>query len=371
MDYRLVPARFSALPGWDEDDPTPLLAAMARCREHIRTVKPYKTGSLGVTAGELLALLDAAEVQKPEGPEAVRAFFEAECVPFLIEKADDTSGFVTAFYEPEVAVRAEPDAEHRYPFYRRPADLVDIDDGNRPAGFPPGFAFGLEKNGVIVEHPDRGDIERGCLSGRGLEIAYARSKVDVFFAHVQGAARLVYPDGSVRRITYAAKSGHPFSAIGRLLIDRGEIDAATVSMASIRDWLARHEEQVDAVLWHNSSFIFFKEAEVEDLSLGPVAAAKVPLVAGRSLAVDRLIHTFGLPFFISSDSLTHMDGGKPFRRLMLALDTGTAIVGPARGDIFTGSGDAAGALAGHVRNAATFHILIPKAAAERYLHAEG
>ncbi|HSX74366.1 MAG TPA: murein transglycosylase A [Shinella sp.] len=371
MDYRLVPARFSALPGWNEDDPTALLSAMARCRDHIRTVKPYRTGSLGITAGELLTLLDAAEEEKPEGPAAVRAFFEAQCVPFLIEKADGSSGFVTAFYEPEVAVRAEPDAVYRYPFYARPHDLVDIDDTNRPAGFPPGFAFGLGTDGGIVEYPDRGEIERGYLAGRGLEIAYAREKVDVFFAHVQGAARLVYPDGSVKRITYAAKSGHPFSAIGKLLIDRGEIDAATVSMASIRDWLARHEDQVDAVLRHNRSFIFFKEAEVADLSLGPIAAAKVPLVAGRSLAVDRLIHTFGLPFFISSETLTHMDGGRPFRRLMLALDTGTAIVGPARGDIFTGSGDAAGALAGHVRNAATFHILVPKAAAERYLHAEG
>ncbi|WP_411036228.1 murein transglycosylase A [Shinella sp. BYT-45] len=371
MDYRLVPARFSALPGWSEDDPTPLLAAMGRCREHIRTVKPYKTGSLGITAGELLTLLDAAADEKPQGAAAVRAFFEAHCMPFLIERTDGSAGFVTAFYEPEVAVKAEPDAEYRYPFYRRPDDLVDVDDGNRPPGFPQGYAFGLQRNGAIVEHPDRGEIERGCLKGRGLEIAYARSRVDVFFAHVQGAARLVYPDGSVRRVTYAAKSGHPFSAIGKLLIDRGEIDAATVSMAAIRDWLARHEDQADDVLWHNRSFIFFKEAPVDDASLGPIAAAKVPLVAGRSLAVDRLIHTFGLPFFISSDSLTHIDGGKPFRRLMLALDTGTAIVGPARGDIFTGSGDAAGALAGHVRNAATFHILIPRAAAERYLHAEG
>ena len=371
MEYRLVPARFSALPGWDEDDPTPLLPAMERCRRHIRTVKPYKTGSLGITAGELLALLDAAADERPEGPAATRAFFEAHCVPFLIERTDGASGFVTAFYEPEVAVRAERDAEYRFAFYGRPADLVDIDDDNRPADLPPGFAFGLRKDGAIVEHPDRGEIERGCLAGRGLEIAYARSRVDVFFAHVQGAARLVYPDGSVRRITYAAKSGHPFSPIGKLLIDRGEIDAATVSMASIRDWLARNEDQVDAVLWHNRSFIFFKEAALEDLSLGPIAAAKVPLVAGRSLAVDRVIHTFGLPFFISSDSLTHMDGGRSFGRLMLALDTGTAIVGPARGDIFTGSGDAAGALAGNVRNAATFHILVPRAAAGRYLHAEG
>jgi len=371
MDYRLVPARFSALPGWDEDDPSPLMAGMARCRDHIRNVKAYKTGSLGITAGDLMALLDAADAEKPEGAAAVRAFFEAQCVPFRIEKADGSAGFVTAFYEPEVAVKAEPDADYRYPFYRRPDDLVDVDDTNRPAGYPQGYAFGMLKDGEIVEHPDRGEIERGYLDGRGLEIAYARSKVDVFFAHVQGAARLVYPDGSVTRITYAAKTGHPFSAIGKLLIDRGEIDAATVSMASIRDWLARHADQVDAVLWHNRSFIFFKEAAVEGLALGPIAAAKVPLIACRSLAVDRMIHTFGLPFFISSDSLTHMDGGKPFRRLMLALDTGTAIVGPARGDIFTGSGDAAGALAGHVRNAATFHILIPKAAAERYLYAQG
>ncbi|WP_313523969.1 murein transglycosylase A [Shinella sp.] len=371
MEYRLVPARFSALPGWDEDDPTPLMAGMARCRDHIRNVKAYKTGSLGITADDLLALLDAADAEKPEGAAAVRAFFETQCVPFLIEKADGSAGFVTAFYEPEVAVKAEPDADYLYPFYRRPDDLVDVDDANRPDGYPQGYAFGMRKDGVIVEHPDRGDIERGYLDGRGLEIAYARSKVDVFFAHVQGAARLVYPDGTVKRITYAAKTGHPFSAIGKLLIDRGEIDAATVSMASIRDWLARHADQVDDVLWHNRSFIFFKEAAVEGLALGPIAAAKVPLIAGRSLAVDRMIHTFGLPFFISSDSLIHMDGGKPFRRLMLALDTGTAIVGPARGDIFTGSGDAAGALAGHVRNAATFHILIPKAAAERYLHAQG
>lgn len=371
MDYRLVPARFSAIPGWDEDDPTPLMAAMRRCRDHIRDVKPYKTGSLGITAGELLSLLDAVVAEDPQGADAVRAFFEAHTIPFLIEKADGAPGFVTAFYEPEVAVRAEPDAEYRYPFYRRPDDLVDIDDDNRPAGFPAGYAFGRKTGGGIVEHPDRGEIERGFLSGRGLEIAYARSKVDVFFAHVQGAARLVYPDGTLKRITYAGKSGHPFSPIGKLLIDRGEIDAATVSMASIRDWLARHEDQADAVLWHNRSFIFFKEAVVDDIELGPIAAAKVPLVAGRSLAVDRMIHTFGLPFFISSDSLTHMDGGKPFRRLMLALDTGTAIVGPARGDIFTGSGDAAGALAGHVRNPANFHILLPRAAAERYLHAEG
>ena len=138
-------------------------------------------------------------------------------------------------------------------------------------------------------------------------------------------------------------------------------------MQSIRAWLADHPERGDQVLWQNRSYIFFREVPVEGLEHGPIAAAKVPLEAMRSLAVDRLIHTFSSPFFIRSASLTHLTGGNPFARLMMALDTGTAIVGPARGDIFTGSGLEAGQLAGNVRNDADFFILIPQAAAGRYL----
>jgi len=138
-------------------------------------------------------------------------------------------------------------------------------------------------------------------------------------------------------------------------------------MQTIRAWLNNHPDRVDEVLWHNRSYIFFREVDVADSDLGPIAAAKVQLTPGRSLAVDRLIHTFGTPFFLSSPTLTRLDDGKPFQRLMIGLDTGTAIVGPARGDIFTGSGDAAGELAGAVRNNADFYILIPKTAAHRYL----
>jgi membrane-bound lytic murein transglycosylase A len=230
----------------------------------------------------------------------------------------------------------------------------------------PSYVFAHRNAGGISPYPDRGEIDRGYLDGKGLEIAWAKSKVDLFFVHVQGAARLRYPDGSLGRITYAAKAGHPFSPVGRLLIDRGEIARADISMQSIRDWLNAHPDQIDEVLWHNRSYIFFREAAVDDIDAGPIAAAKVPLVAGRSLAVDRLIHTFGFPFFIRSESLTHLDDSRPFQRLMLALDTGSAIVGPARGDIFTGSGYDAGELAGTVRNDADFYILVPKAAAARF-----
>jgi membrane-bound lytic murein transglycosylase A len=364
---RLSPLSFDDLPGWTSDDPSSLWPALTDCRRHLQSVKPYKPGALGLTADDLVPLLDAASAHGPDNAAQARLFFERHTRPFLVEPSGQNGGLVTAFYEPEVAVSDRPGEEYCHPFYRRPLDLVDVDDANRPAELEAGYAFALRTENGLKPYPDRRDIDAGWLEGRGLEIAWARSKVDVFFAHVQGAARLRYPDGRLRRITYAAKAGHPFSGIGRLLIDKGEIPEAYISMQSIRAWLAAHPDRVDEVLWHNRSYIFFREAKVDDLTRGPIAAAKVPLIAGRSLAVDRQIHTFGFPFFIHAKGLTHMDGGRDFARTMLALDTGSAIVGPARGDIFTGSGDEAGELAGAVRNAADFYILIPKQAAERFV----
>lgn len=362
MDHPLRPVSFSDLPGWHSDDPSILFGALERCREHVSLIKPYKTGSLGISVADLMPVYQAAAKFAPRGPSACRAFFEDHFQPFRI----DTDGFVTGFYEPEVPVNETPDETFRFPFYRRPADLIDIDASNRPPEVDETIFFGRLQNGRIGDYPDRRAIDGGYLDGKSLEIAYAQSKADVFFAHVQGAARLVYPDGRTKRITYSAKSGHAFSAIGKLLIDRGEIDRETVSMGSIRRWLAEHPDQADEVFWHNRSYIFFREEADGDPLLGPVAAAKVQLVPGRSLAVDKTIHTFGMPFFVHSQTLTRLDGGKPFGRLMLSLDTGSAILGPARGDIFTGSGSAAGDAAGGIRNAATMYILIPKAAAARY-----
>ncbi|MBU2327664.1 MAG: murein transglycosylase A [Alphaproteobacteria bacterium] len=366
--FRLKPVPFQDLPGWSLDDPSSLWSAMADCRNYLQSVKSYKAGALGLTAEDLRPLLELASQTAPRNAAEARSFFEGETRPFLIEPTSSRSGLVTAFYEPEVDVSGSQDHEYRHPFYRRPTDLVDVDDiGRTSAALDPSYAFALQTEKGLVPYPDRRAIDQGWLEGRHLEIAWARSKVDVFFAHVQGAARLRFPDGRLRRITYAAKAGHPFSGIGRLLIDLGEIPEAKISMQSIRAWLAEHPDRVDEILWHNRSYIFFREAEVDDLSRGPIAAAKVPLIAGRSLAVDRQIHTFGFPFFIHAAGLTHMDGGRDFARAMLALDTGSAIVGPARGDIFTGSGDEAGLLAGAVRNVADFYILIPKQAAERFV----
>lgn len=270
---------------------------------------------------------------------------------------------MTGFYEPVVEASAVPTKKFTVPLLARPDDLIDIDDANRPAGMDPYLAFARRTDGGPVEYLDRPAIEQGGLAGRGLEIAWLESKVDAFFIHVQGAARLEMTDGTSRRVTYAAKSGQRFTGIGRVLADLDEIPQEKVTMQSIRAWLAAHPDRVDEILWHNRSYIFFRDAAVDDPALGPVAAAKVPLTPGRSMAVDRLLHTFGTPFYIDASTLTAF-GSQSFRRLMIAQDTGSAIVGPARGDLFAGSGDAAGEIAGVVRAPADFYALLPKSLLE-------
>lgn len=359
LSPRLKRRRFDDLPGWTEDDKASAFEAFRRSAFHILS-KPYKTGSLGIAFEAFGEAYAEARQRDSLTDAAARAFFERHFTPMWVEPEEGASGFVTGFYEPEVDASPVRTDKFTVPLLSRPADLVDIDDRGRPAGMDPYLAFARQSEAGLVEYFDRGEIERGALAGQGLEIAWLADKVDAFFIHVQGAARLRMTDGGLRRVTYAAKSGQRFSGPGRALADMGEIPLAAVTMQSIRAWLKAHPERVDDILWRNRSYIFFREAPVEDGKLGPVAAAKVPLTPGRSVAVDRLLHTFGTPFFIAAPALTAFSGER-FQRLMIAQDTGSAIVGAARGDLFAGSGDAAGEIAGVVKDAADFYALVPNA----------
>jgi membrane-bound lytic murein transglycosylase A len=352
------PVDFKDCPGWGDDQHLAAFQAFTRSAKRVLE-KPYKSGSLGISFEALAPIFADSRETLVESDIRARQFFEKWFRPARIEAGEAPDGFVTGFYEPEVV--ASPIRTDRFtvPFLSRPADLVDVDDGNRPDGFDPYFAFARQTPAGLVEYFDRPAVEGGALDGQGLEIAFIESPVDAFFIHVQGAARLKMTDGRLRRITYAAKTGHRFTGIGKILLDSGEIAPEYMSMQSIRAWLADHPDKAQALMWNNRSYIFFREAEVEDESLGPIAAAKVPLAGGRSVAVDRLLHTFGTPFYIHVPDLKAF-GGERFARLMIAQDTGSAIVGPARGDLFAGSGDTAGEIAGGIRNKADFYALIPR-----------
>lgn len=354
---------FAKLSGWAEDDVAGALAAFQRSALYAKT-KAYRTGSLGLDHADFEPAYQAALTLDGTDEDAARTFFEAHFVPFGLRSADSETGFVTGYFEPIVEASPERSDTFRFPLLRRPADLVDLDDSNRPADLDPSFAFGRRTENGIVEYFDRTAIEEGALVGRGLEMAWLADPFSLFLIHVQGAARLRFSDRE-QRVTYAAKSGHPFTGPGKVLADLGKLQHKTVTLQTIRAWFHANPAEQSVILRRNRSYIFFREAEVADPDLGPIAAAKVPLTPGRSLAVDRLVHTFGTPFFIHVPDLVEADS-QPFARLMIAQDTGSAIVGPARGDLFIGSGEAAGEIAGVIKHPAHFTILVPKPAAERF-----
>lgn len=365
MGHRLVPAAFDALPGWRDDPLDGVLHALQRCRDYIKSGGRYRTGLLGIDPADFAEAWEALPKASPHP----HHYFEQHFTAARIEPVSG-AGFVTGYYEPEMEASDTPDDRFRYPFLRRPDDLVDIEpDKNGRDLAAQGYRFGRRlPSGELAPYHDRSAIEAGALAARGLEIAFVESRIDVFFAHIQGCARLRMQDGRLKRLTYAGKSGHPFTAIGRVLIDAGEFDAGAVTMDGLRSWLARNPHRQDNILWQNRSFIFFREDTSADPAEGPVGAAKVPLTPGRSLAVDREIHTFGTPIFVSAQQLTHLrSDGAAFLRLMVAQDTGSAIIGPSRGDIFVGSGPDAGHRAGSVKHAADMFVLVPNPAAARLL----
>jgi membrane-bound lytic murein transglycosylase A len=347
---RLTSLDFADLPGWADDDHAAALAAFRRGAEVLDT-HPPKARRIVIDVARLSALLRTAATT----PAAqARAFFEANFHPVAV--APDSGGaHFTGYYEPEVAGSRTPTADFRVPLLKPPLDLVEIAPGSEPA-LPPDFRFARKTASGLAEYPDRAAIEAGALAGQSLELVYLADPVDAFFIHIQGAARIRLPDGETMRVTYAAKSGHPYTPIGRVLIETGALGRGAVTMATIRAWLAAHPDDARSVMAQNRSYIFFREAPVADAADGPVAAAKVPLTAERSLAVDRLLHSFHTPVWVE----TTRPAGAPFRHLMVAQDTGSAIVGPARGDIFFGSGTAAGDDAGAMNATGRFVVLMPR-----------
>ena len=353
---RLEPVAYDELAGWREDDHRAAFLAFRRGAA-ILASDPPKTRTLGVDSGALAARLGKAAAMPADIARAdARAFFEAEFEPFVVPATG--GGFFTGYYEPIVAGSLTPTQGFTVPLYRPPEDLIEIDPEAPPPGIERGSRFARRTSAGLAAYPDRAAIEAGFLKGRGLEIVYLADPVDAFFIHIQGAARIVLPDGTAMRVTYAAKSGHPYTPIGRVLIEMGALPKGGATMQTIRAWLAENPAQAAFVMAKNCSFIFFREAPVEDSGLGPIAAAKVPLTPGRSLAVDRLIHSFHVPVWIE----TKLPGGAGdvFNRLMIAQDTGSAIVGAARGDIFFGSGDEAGEVAGAMAAAGRFVALVPR-----------
>jgi membrane-bound lytic murein transglycosylase A len=216
---------------------------------------------------------------------------------------------------------------------------------------------------AVAPYPDRAAIEAGAIERHSAAIVWLRDQVEVFLAQVQGSARVRLADGGLLRLAYAGRNGHPYTSIGRILIDTGEIAEADLSLATLKQWVrARGQNPGDAgaaLMHRNKSYVFFSLRQECEPANGPIGGQGISLTALRSVAVDRAIWTYGLPFWIDADLPWRGSCPSPFRRLMIAQDTGSAITGPARADIFFGSGDDAGARAGDIRHAGDVVVLLP------------
>jgi membrane-bound lytic murein transglycosylase A len=348
VSAQFEPVSWKRLPGWRGDD---ALAAW-----------PAVVSSCGVmgTRVEWQSFCGAVVATSPGDAEFVRAVLEQHLSPYrvvrLTGRKRTTKGLVTGYYEPLLRGSRERAGEFDTPLYRRPDDLLIVDlaavipelKGKRVRGR-------LEGNKVVPYHSRAATREAPGLAGH--EIVWIDDALDAFLLEVQGSGRVQLVTGETIRLQYEDQNGHPYRSIGRYLVDQGVMTLDQVNMPAIRAWLDSNPQRLHEVLDSNPSVVFFREAPLDDPAVGPKGAQGLPLTAGRSIAVDPKFIPLGAPIFLST---THPSSEAPLQRIVVAQDTGGAIRGPVRADLFFGFGAEAGAQAGMMKQDGQMWLLWPR-----------
>lgn len=308
---------FDDLKGWGEDNYALALQVFVNSCAHVRDPKLVRSREWQ----QICAV--APRVKDP------RDFLERYFVPVL--PGDPEKSLFTGYYEPELEASLIRKGAYQTPLYARPSDHVE---GQR--------------------YIPRSMIMRGALEGKGLELAYMKDPVEAFFLQVQGSGRLEFPDGSKRRIGFAAKNHYPYRSLGLELVRRGELKRSEASANAIKKWYWKNPKEGDLLLMHSPSFAFFRWIDNLVETQGPIGAMQVSVTANRTLAVDKKFFPLGLPVWMEKEG---QDG---FMRLMIAQDVGSAIKGEQRADIFYGSGAEAGNIASKIRGRGRMIALVPR-----------
>jgi membrane-bound lytic murein transglycosylase A len=339
--FTVVAVGFDRLSGWDEDRVSAAVPVFVKsCARFLSRADTMALDATAMSAdfgrvGDWRGLCQAAAAL-PEGDEAAaRRFFETGFVPLSVADYGTSAGLFTGYYEIELNGARRRHGRYQTPIYRKPPDL-----GAGP-------------------RPTRAEIEDGALAGRGLELLWIDDPVDVFFLQIQGSGRVRLSGGGTVRVGYDGQNGHPYVAVGRLLIERGVIPRDKLTMATIRSWMRQYPEAGAALRRENPSFVFFREIHGD----GPIGAEGVVLTPERSIAVDRAYIGLGIPIWLEADERFAPE--KSVRCLVVAQDTGGAIKGPVRGDVFWGTGSAAASKAGIMNADGRYYLLLPRPVARR------
>ena len=355
---RLTKVSFTELPGWEKSDPRAAHSALKRSCA-VPTAQPRGGEGYAGAASDWQATCRATLEPAPNAV-AARAFFERWFTPVLVSAGNAKDGLFTGYYEPELHASRTRHGSFQTAVYGTPDDLVSVDLGAFRPNLRGEKIFGRLKDRSLVPYATRAEIDEKGLPGARI-LFYADDPIAVFFLHIQGSGRVQFEDGALERVSYAAQNGREYTAIGRTLIGRGALKRENVSLQSIRAWLKANPAAAHQVMETNASYVFFKEEPVGDPNLGAKGAEGVMLTPGASMAVDLRLHALGVPFFVS----TRLPDGTPLRALFVAQDTGGAIRGPVRGDLFFGFGKGSEALAGQMRQPGRLYALLPNDVAAR------
>lgn len=350
----LTEARFEDLPAWGSDDFKTFIPAFQKsCARANKRGGDLPFGVLE-EAGTYADWQALCEEFAQTDISYLKRFFEDYFTPYQVSADENTVGLFTGYYESSLrGSRVETD-RFNIPLHARPDDLVMVHLGQFREDLKGIRIAGRVIGGNLKPYEERAEIVAGDWPHNDKVLLWVDDAVDAFFVQIQGSGLVKLEDGSTMRIGYAGQNGHPYYAIGRELIKMGVLTKENVSLQSIRAWLAANPDQADAVMNTNKSYVFFREITGE----GPVGGEGVALTAGRSLAVDRTLISYGLPLWV--DIEPPMAEAKHIRRMMIAQDTGGAIIGPVRGDVFWGYGEIAEAMAGQMKSEGRYWVLLPK-----------
>ena len=346
---RMEAAEWNALPGWQQDrliEAWPALLASCRAAGMAPAWRAF--------CGEAMAIA-------PQDAPAQRTLIEARLRPHQVVSLEGIgrqridAGLITGYYEPFLNGARRKKGGYQTPLYAVPDDLVTVDLGEVYPALQGARVRGKLQGKRVVPYPDRAQLQDGKLLA-GKEILWVDSAIDAFFLQIQGSGRVRLDDGTTVRLAFADVNGRPYRAIGRYLVDRGEMPVEEATAPAIREWLQRHPERQLEVFNQNPSVVFFREEKLADPSQGPRGALGVPLTPGRSVAIDPRWLPLGAPLFLSTmDPLT----SAPIRRLVMAQDTGGAIRGAIRADLFWGWEAPAAEAAGRMRAQGSLWLLWP------------
>ena len=355
----LTQTGFSALEGWSSAELAAALTAFQRTCA-VLNPRPDPTPMGGIQYAGTVGDWKSACASASGDP---RSFFESNFVPYRVSQGERAALF-TGYYEPELKGSRTRHGVFQTPLYGVPSDLVNVDLGLFRDTFKGQRLAGRVVMNRLVPYPARADIVRTGLT-TAKPLLYVDNPVDAFFLQIQGSGRVMLDDGSVVRAVFAGQNGQPYTAIGAVLVTRGEMKREEVSAQSIRAWLAAHPNEAEGLMNANASYVFFAERAIGDAAAGAPGTQGAALTPEASLAVDTGVHALGVPVFLETVAPDAAGMERAFDRLLVMQDTGGAIRGPLRGDVYWGFGTVPGEIAGRMRSEGRMSVLLPKSVAAR------